>query len=220
MKYHRIKSRPQNDTAVTIERSSIVGLVLAGGRGRRAGGHDKGLIEQGGRPLVEHAAALLRPHVTTLLISANRNQTRYARFADRVVTDLRPGFPGPLAGIEAGLQQAGEGLLLVIPCDAAGLPAATYPRLIEELAANPDSLAAVFHDGLRLQPLIAVIRSGGASIRSVGAALDLGEHAVYRWLDQVPYRSLALPVADGISNLNRPPVTGSRGGSRGGTSGR
>lgn len=96
----------------------VVGLVLAGGAGRRMGGLDKGLIELHNRPLAHWVAEALRPQVASLLISANRNQERYAGLGWPVIADDRtPGqgsssaaYQGPLAGIATVLAQIETGL--------------------------------------------------------------------------------------------------------------
>lgn len=74
-------------------------LLLAGGRGQRMGGRDKGLIEWQGLPLIAHLHRLVRPLTDDLIVSCNRNQERYAAYADRLVSDDSRDFPGPLAGI-------------------------------------------------------------------------------------------------------------------------
>ncbi len=56
-----------------IPSADITGLVLAGGLARRMGGIDKGLVDLGGKPMIEHVLAALRPQVGRLLINANRN---------------------------------------------------------------------------------------------------------------------------------------------------
>ncbi|WP_394542964.1 NTP transferase domain-containing protein [Azorhizophilus paspali] len=81
-------------------------------------GHDKGLLEWRGKPLIAHLHAVTRPITSDLIISCNRNTERYALYADHLVHDDRPDFPGPLAGIRAGLAVARHGWLLVLPCDA------------------------------------------------------------------------------------------------------
>ena len=84
-------------------------MILAGGRGTRMGGADKGLLELAGRPLVAHLLEALRPQVATVLISANRNTEVYARFGATVVPDPWPDFRGPLAGIAAAGKLANRG---------------------------------------------------------------------------------------------------------------
>ncbi|HET9023288.1 MAG TPA: NTP transferase domain-containing protein, partial [Burkholderiaceae bacterium] len=80
-------------------RSRITGLVLAGGRGARMGGADKGWILHDGEPLVATVLRRLAPQVGAVLISANRNIDAYRALA-HVVTDADSGlaleaFPGP-----------------------------------------------------------------------------------------------------------------------------
>jgi len=86
-----------------IDRADITGIVLAGGRGRRMGGVDKGLVDFAGRPLVAHVIERFAPQVGAIVINANQNVERYAAFGAPVVRDAIGGFAGPLAGLHAGL---------------------------------------------------------------------------------------------------------------------
>src|SRR5262249_62188777 len=79
------------------------GLVLAGGLARRMGGGDKGLIRIGGATILERALARVGPQCAGLVINANGDPARFARFGLPVVADDVEGFAGPLAGILAGL---------------------------------------------------------------------------------------------------------------------
>ena len=81
-------------------------LILAGGRGQRMGGRDKGLLAWKGEPLVAHVQRVVRPLSDDLVISCNRNQAAYRAYADQLVGDADPDFPGPLAGVIAGLTAA------------------------------------------------------------------------------------------------------------------
>lgn len=112
-------------------RNLVTGVVLAGGRGLRMGGADKGLIEVDGRCLVEHLLDALRPQVGPLMISANRNLARYAAFGATVVRDARPDFAGPLAGIAASARQAGTDWIVCVPCDTRNPPADLVERLMD-----------------------------------------------------------------------------------------
>jgi molybdopterin-guanine dinucleotide biosynthesis protein A len=86
-----------------IPSSAVLGLLLAGGRSERMGGDDKCLVELGGRPLLAHAIERLRPQVGSLVLNANGDARRFARFDLPVVADTVTGFAGPLAGILAGM---------------------------------------------------------------------------------------------------------------------
>ncbi len=83
-----------------------IGLILAGGLARRMGGGDKALIEIGGATILDRVLARLRPQCASLVINANGDPARFARFGLPVVPDDIPDFAGPLAGILAGLDYA------------------------------------------------------------------------------------------------------------------
>ncbi len=83
--------------------NEISGLILAGGRGTRMGGIDKGLQLHLGVPLAQHALQRLRPQVAALMLNANRNLPTYQAMGVPVWPDEMPDFPGPLAGMLAGL---------------------------------------------------------------------------------------------------------------------
>ena len=107
----------------------VSGIILAGGRARRFGALDKGLIELAGRPLVAWVEERLRPQVAEILLSANRNLDRYAALGHTVVPDSLPQYPGPLAGILAAAQAGRQAWLLSVPCDVPFLPLDLVPRL-------------------------------------------------------------------------------------------
>ena len=95
------------------------------------GGRDKGLIEWQDLPLIAHLHRLVRPLTDDLIVSCNRNQERYAAYADRLVSDDSRDFPGPLAGIRAGLAVARHPWLLVLPCDAPRIDRALLETLLQ-----------------------------------------------------------------------------------------
>jgi len=132
----------------------ITGLLLAGGRGSRMGGLDKGLQPLAGRPLVEHVLERLRPQVGPLLISANRHLEHYARYGCPVLPDGDDQFAGPLAGLLAGLRHCESDWLLCVPCDAPRLPLDLAERLSAALRRHSGALLAlpVLGDGGSVQP--------------------------------------------------------------------
>jgi molybdopterin-guanine dinucleotide biosynthesis protein A len=85
---------------MTIE---TFGLVLAGGLARRMGGGDKALIRIGDETILSRTLARLTPQVAGVVLNANGDPARFARFGLPVVADSVPDFAGPLAGILAGL---------------------------------------------------------------------------------------------------------------------
>ena len=110
------------------------GLVLAGGLARRMGGGDKGLIRIGGATILERALARVGPQCAGLIINANGDPARFARFGLPVVADDVAGFAGPLAGILAGLDWLAAnapaiGWLASVPGDCPFLPRDLVRRL-------------------------------------------------------------------------------------------
>lgn len=131
-------------------RARVTGVLLAGGRARRMGGTDKGLVELAGRPMAAHVLARLAPQVAAVVVNANRNHERYAALEVEVVADTLAGYLGPLAGLLAGMEAAATELVVMAPCDSPFVP----PDLVERLVAGLDAAradVAVAHDGERQQ---------------------------------------------------------------------
>ncbi|GAA5181884.1 molybdenum cofactor guanylyltransferase [Niveibacterium umoris] len=176
---------------------TITGLILAGGAGSRVGGVDKGWIEWQGRPLIEWVIDAIAPQVGPIIISANRNLDRYRALGFPVVTDLRPGFAGPLAGVEAGLAVATTPDVLVVPCDGPTLPTNLVERLHN--TRGEARAATVSLDG-RLNPLHSLLER--ALVANLSAWLDTGERKVATWLAAIG--SVPVPFDDPsqFQNLN------------------
>jgi len=116
-----------------IAAADITGLVLAGGRGSRMGGIDKGLQPWRGLPLAQQVLLRLRPQVGRMMLNANRNLEVYRAWGLPVMTDSQPlDFSGPLAGFLAGLDACTTPYLLTAPCDSPLLA----PDLAERLGAG------------------------------------------------------------------------------------
>ncbi|MFJ4351291.1 molybdenum cofactor guanylyltransferase MobA [Pseudomonas sp. NPDC089428] len=130
-------------------------LILAGGRGQRMGGRDKGLLEWRGEPLVAHIQRTVRPLSDDLVISCNRNQQTYKAYADQLVGDAEADFPGPLAGVIAGLQVARHEWVVLLACDAPLVDKVLIDSL-RQLAVTGDSVAMVRQGGF-WQPMFSVL---------------------------------------------------------------
>jgi len=137
--------------------ADITAVILAGGKARRMGGEDKGLIELHGRTLIDYIIAGVRPQVGHVLINANRNRDRYGAFGCPVVADIMGDYFGPLAGMASGMQASGTAYILTLPCDSPYVPASLAERLYRAMAAA-DAEISVAHDGVRLQPVFALLR--------------------------------------------------------------
>ena len=161
-------------------KTGITGVILAGGKARRMGGGDKGLVELCGKPLVEHALAALSPQVDTIIINANRNQVRYAAYDYPVIGDSWQGFQGPLAGMLSCLEVAATEFIVTVPCDSPLLPDDLTARLLRQLS-DAKADISVAHNGARMQPVFALIRT--ALSASMRAFLNDGERKIDRWFE-------------------------------------
>lgn len=174
-------------------------LLLAGGRGQRMGGADKGLLEWQGRPLIAWLHDLVRPLSDDLIISCNRNSERYAAFSDRLVSDDGADFQGPLAGIRAGLQAARHGQLLILPCDAPQLDRS----LLHALLSNAGEQPVVVRQGEFLEPLFSVVPR--ALCANLELAWQTGERSPQRWLRGLNSLTVECPAGDPrLANFNTP----------------
>jgi len=170
------------------------------------GGADKPLVGYRQRPLVEWVLASIRPQVEMILISANRHIAAYQVYG-AVVTDDRPGYCGPLAGILAGLRAATTEWVLACPGDAPRLPGNLVAALwaaLEAAASDGDAPPiALPHDGERAQPLPMLLHRTAAA--DLMAYLDAGGRSVYGWLED---RRTVIATFDGepaaFLSLNQP----------------
>lgn len=156
---------------------SIAAVILAGGRSRRMGGDDKAWLPWRGSTLIEAVVSVLRLQVDELLVVANRYPERYAGIGLRCVGDRRADYPGPMAGLEAGLHATDARWVLSVPVDAPHLPADLVNRLLVSAEAAGSARAC---DADGAQPLIAVYRREPV-LPSLARALDAGERAMHRW---------------------------------------
>jgi molybdopterin-guanine dinucleotide biosynthesis protein A len=179
----------------------VTGLILAGGAGRRMGGADKGLLDYQGQPLVAQVLARLAPQVDSLLISANRHLDVYARFGHPLVSDDQPDYPGPLAGLAAGLAACPGEWLVCVPCDCPALPLDLVKRLL--VAAQDRSAAiAVATTGGRMQPTFQLCRR--SLLPALLAYLASGERKVGGWCRAQAAIEVEFTDTSAFRNLNRP----------------
>ncbi|MFJ2320931.1 molybdenum cofactor guanylyltransferase MobA [Pseudomonas sp. NPDC087817] len=182
-------------------------LLLAGGRGQRMGGQDKGLVEWQGEPLIAHLQRKARPLTDDLIISCNRNRERYAPYADQLVVDDQDDFPGPLAGIRAGLKAARHGHLLVLPCDVPRIDGALLQDMREAARQNPEKPLMLRHDG-HWEPLLCVIPV--ALLAAFEDAWNAGERSPGRIMRNLGTTALQCPDNDPrLANLNTPELLNS-----------
>lgn len=160
----------------------IDAIVLAGGEARRMQGQDKGLILWRDKPLIAHVLACISPQVRNIVISANRNLPRYADFGYPVVSDLRPDFQGPLAGIEACATHCQADYTLIVSCDTPRLPADLTQQLMATLNDTPCS-ASFVDDGNRQHYLTTLLRT--PALATASDYLNANRRSVRGWLDEI-----------------------------------
>src|SRR5690606_29999700 len=144
---------------------------------------------------------VVRPLTGDLIISCNRNAERYAAFADRLVSDAEGDFPGPLAGILAGLAVARHDLL-VLPCDAPLVDAALLLQLRSCALEHPGRPLMV-RQGEQWQPLFALLPLN--LLDALRQAWHAGERSPLRTLLRLDARPCPCAEDDPrLANLNTP----------------
>jgi molybdopterin-guanine dinucleotide biosynthesis protein A len=180
----------------------ITGLVLAGGRGSRMGGVDKGLQNHRGMPLALHALLRLQPQVGAMLLNANRNLGAYEALGAPVWPDPIEGFGGPLVGFLAGLEHCETPWLVTVPCDTPGFPADLVTRLAAAADAQQAEIAYAVTsepDGREQRhPVFCLLKAD--LMESLVAFLNGGGSKIDAWFAQ--HRAIGVPFADAQAFFN------------------
>lgn len=179
-----------------IEQNQITGIVLAGGKGSRMGGTDKGLQNFNGTPLAMHALLRLQMQdgglVGDQMINANRNLAAYEAFGVPVWPDSISDFPGPLGGFLTGLERCETPYLLTVPCDVPRFPLDLARRLAAAFddPATEIAMASAPEDGqLRTQPVFCLMRID--LMESLTAFTQGGGRKIDAWTAQ--HRTVEVP---------------------------
>lgn len=170
---------------MSIDPKDITGLILAGGRGSRMGGLDKGLQNHLGMPMALFALQRLAPQVGRVMLNANRNLDAYQAMGVPVVADPIAHYPGPLAGVLAGLEHCTTPYLVTVPCDTPGFPTDLVARLSAALStADAEiAMAATRENGaLQVQPVFCLMKA--ALRQSLLKFLHSGQRKIDRWTAQ------------------------------------
>jgi molybdenum cofactor guanylyltransferase len=188
---------------------NIVGLLLAGGQSRRMGGGDKALRRLGGIPLLERVIERLRPQVDALVLNANGDPDRFAKFGLPVVADSVPDFAGPLAGVLAGLDwtvayRPDCSVVASVATDAPFLPCDLVAQLVKALEQSGGDLACAASGG-RAHPVFGLwpveLRE---DLRR--AVVEEGIRKVDQWTARHRLTTVSFPAGpiDPFFNANRP----------------
>lgn len=187
---------------MTGKKNNISAVILAGGQARRMGGQDKGLLELNGKAMIEYVIDALREQVETLLVNANRNIDKYARFGYPVVSDLDDGFKGPLAGMASCMRMIDTDFLLTLPCDSPLVPVDYASRMLRAQQENRAQIC-VADSGDRIQPVFCLLERKLQD--SLVAYLDSGERKIDRWFEQHKLAKVYFSEnREMFSNINTP----------------
>ena len=165
----------------SINNENVTGIILAGGKARRMGGQDKGLLEINGKAMISYVIKALEPQVAKILINANRNKEEYERFGYTVFSDDLNDYQGPLAGIAVAMNKSTTKYICTCPCDGPLIASDLVTRLYNSTI-DQNAEIAVAHDGDRMQPVYALIQC--SLLDSLREYLKSGERKIDRWFEQ------------------------------------
>ena len=184
-----------------IETKDITGLILAGGRGSRMGGVDKGLQNHLGVPLAMHALMRLSPQVGEVMVNANRNLGAYESMGAPVWPDTLADYAGPLAGFLTGLERCETPYLVTVPCDSPLFPADLVARLAQGLEANDADIAmpsTLEAGGSQVHPVFCLMKSD--LIESLVRFTASGQRKIDKWT--ALHRCVEVPFDDARAFAN------------------
>jgi len=189
-----------------ISAQDVSVVILAGGKGRRMGGQDKGLVEYQGRPLIRHVIEKISHQTSNIIINANRNIEAYRQFGYPVVADKLEGFQGPLAGFLSAMSALESGYILTLPCDGPLVADDYLQTMIDgcnsQLAAGKPCKIAVATDGEHVQPVYALMATSLKS--SLAEFLQSDERKILRWYRLHPYIQVEFTDDQMFTNFNTP----------------
>jgi molybdopterin-guanine dinucleotide biosynthesis protein A len=175
-----------------INPQQITAVILAGGRGSRMGGLDKGLQTFNGMPLALHALTRLQMggSVGHIMINANRNLAAYESFGTSVWPDSLNDYAGPLAGFLTGLEHCETPFLVTVPCDTPLMPLDLVPRLAQALQSQDADISMVSAPELdnqgqvqvRSQPVFCLLRV--SLLESLRRFTHEGGRKIHAWTAQ------------------------------------
>lgn len=161
-----------------------LGVLLAGGLGRRMGGADKGLIRIGDQTILQRIVARLAPSCAGLIINANGEPARFSALRLPVVADPIAGHAGPLAGILAALEWAADhrpdlAWVVTVSTDSPFLPRDLVGRLHAARAEAGTFLACTASAGRTHPPIGLWPVALREDLRR--AVVEEGERKIDRW---------------------------------------
>jgi molybdopterin-guanine dinucleotide biosynthesis protein A len=184
-----------------IAKEDITGLILAGGRGSRMGGVDKGLQNHLGMPLAMHALLRLAPQVGEVMVNANRNLGAYEAMGVPVWPDALPDYAGPLAGFLTGLEHCETPYLVTVPCDTPNFPTDLVEQLAAALVAQEADIAMAATrgaQGQQVQPVLCLMKA--TLMEDLVRFAQEGQRKIDRWTAR--HRCVEVPFDDEAAFFN------------------
>ncbi len=166
---------------MAIDRKTISGVILAGGKSKRMNYQDKGLLNYKDKPIISYAISAMSGVVGELKINVNHNLAAYKQFNLPLITDLNNNYDGPLAGILSAMYQTNGDILVVMPCDSPLVSSCHLQQLINALA-DHDADVAVAFDGTQLHSVFLAIKTKLKN--NLENYLGTNQKKVSIWLEQ------------------------------------
>ena len=171
-------------------------IILAGGKGKRVGGQDKGLLPYKNKTLVKHVIDAVEPLANEIIISANRNIKNYEAYGYRVVPDTDNNYQGPLAGLAAALPYCRNKKIFITPCDMPLLSIEVFQQLSNGL--KEQSLCIAEADN-KLQPVFLMNKKLLASIEQF---LKNDQLRLMQWAKAQQPNIARFPASNYFRNFN------------------
>ena len=195
----------QNKNEYTTD--DITVIIIAGGKGERLGGLNKGLLKLNNETFVFHLLKRISPQSKKQIISANNDISEYEQYNKTVIKDVNQNSAdcqGPLAGIISCKNFIDTPLVLTIPCDSPMIPTDLTKRLLNtynQFNTQHPSHISVAHDGKRLQNLFMLFHS--SLLNDMESYFNDNQRKVYGWIDRHQHYIVDFSdKADSFINVN------------------
>jgi len=163
----------------------VTAVILAGGKGRRMEGANKGLMRLNQKPLIAYALDRITPQSHSQIISANQNLEEYQQFQRQVVSDHESDFQGPLSGLLSCKNKILTDLVLSIPCDTPFIPDNLLAKMLNTYNEGAYDICVV-HDGQQMQNLFLLFPA--SLLEQLQDFFQQGNRRVSDWIKQNVYQ--------------------------------
>jgi len=177
----------------------VSGLILAGGKATRMQGANKALIPFLGRAMISHVIERLSSQVDEIFINANQDIADYQAFHLPVLSDAFGEFPGPLAGLYAGLKASQQEWVVCVPCDSPLLPKNLVQGLMQTATKEKADIAIARTD-VQNHPVFCLCKKSLAA--DLASYLHAGGRKVSEWQQKHQYIEVHFDDESAFSNIN------------------